>query len=142
MLMEYWTYTVNETDETGKAYINMVAALRMEEPPEGSTIVWGTFLPKIAGTKASFDVGLCKLGYSSDELHYEDEDHWPEIEDFWYAGKEWFKNDKPPAVQAQELLDCAPAGYPDLTCKDVDQNGTSNWASYHDPLEPPWNIRR
>jgi hypothetical protein len=59
MDLTYWTYTENSTEDDGVAYINMVAGLRIEAPPEGSTIVWGTFLPKIAGKKSSFDVGLC-----------------------------------------------------------------------------------
>jgi hypothetical protein len=102
MDLEYWTYTENETEDDGEAYINMVAGLRMEAPKEGSTIVWGTFLPKIAGKKSSFDVGLCKLYYSNDRTLYTGEEadlHWPTVEDYWYSEKEWFKNNIAPSVQ-------------------------------------------
>lgn len=121
----------------------MVAGLRMEAPKEGSTIVWGTFLPKIAGKKASFDVGLCKLFFSGDRSLYTGEDadlHWPSVEDYWYSEKEWFKNNIAPAEQGQELLDCKVDRT--LECLDENQNGISNWHAYHDELEDPWDLKR
>jgi hypothetical protein len=109
MDLTYWTYTEDETEDNGLAYINMVAGLRIEAPAEGSTIVWGTFLPKIAGKKSSFDVGLCELYYSGDRTLYSkldengeiDQSHWPTVQDFWYSEKEWFKNNISPAEQGQ-----------------------------------------
>ena len=64
------------------------------------------------------------------------------MEDYWYADKDWFKNDVPPAEQAQELLDCAAPGFPDLNCHDINQQGYANWHAYHDDLEPAWDLKR
>lgn len=63
MNLQHWVYT----DGDGKAYINFNSTLWMRKPPDGTTINFGTFLPKTAGVRVSYDAGICSVLFNSSQ---------------------------------------------------------------------------
>ena len=61
MKLEWWVYTTGD----GDAYINFNSTLYIHKPKQDTRIYLGTFLPKTAGARVSYDTGFCNVMYNA-----------------------------------------------------------------------------
>jgi len=104
MQLQHWVYTNGD----GLAFINFNATLWMRKPPDGTTINFGTFLPKTAGVRVSYDAGICSVLFNSSQNETTLLENQLQIKDYYFRNVNWFNSSMKSSSlsQAKELMNC------------------------------------
>lgn len=94
---EFWVFTENDPDneDKGIAHINLITTLTMNGVMDGSTLYWCALFLKVAGTRISYDCGLCEhtLDRAKDGVTEPTDEQREEWATRWAITDEYFKTE-------------------------------------------------